>query len=235
MSRIAPLFSFALHAAVLFTLGKRSSSTPPHAGPGEPGTAVTFSAVATGLLVELAPAPAAEAAPALLPAAPEFTPPAPAINPPPSVELLTAKASPIPAPAAATAKATTARSERTTPRGSRAPGATPGTAGGSGLARGGAGYMPPRFHLRYKPAYPEEARARRLEGTVLLLVSLDASGRVTEAAIRRTCGHGSLDRAALRAVRSWRFDPARQNGTAIAAQVEIPIRFRFEAHVTTRA
>ncbi len=91
-----------------------------------------------------------------------------------------------------------------------------------------AGYVPPRFLLRNKPLYPMNARAQHLEGTVLLLVSVDAAGHVTSTNVLRSCGHEILDRAALAAVRSWRFDPARQDGAAIAARVEVPVRFRFE-------
>ncbi len=88
-----------------------------------------------------------------------------------------------------------------------------------------AGYVPPQFRLRYKPPYPPEARAQRWEGTVLLLVSVDAAGRVTRAAVRHSCGHPVLDRSALDSVRTWRFEPARQNGLTTAAEVEVPVRF----------
>ncbi len=246
MLRSAPLFSFALHAAVLVIVGRWSYPTPPRGGSAESVVGVSFSAGAGGLLVESAPSPATEAAPTLLPPAPEFAPSTLAIETPPP-ELLTAATSPIPAPLIATAKPATARSLRTPPRGSRATSPALDAGGGSGAGsaqltrsgtgRGGdaSGYVPPQFRVRYKPAYPEAARTRRLEGTVLLLVSLDASGRVTEVAIHRSSGHGTLDQAALQAVRSWRFDPARQNGTAIATRVEIPIRFRFEERAATRA
>jgi protein TonB len=95
---------------------------------------------------------------------------------------------------------------------------------------GGTGYVPPQFRLRYKPPYPQEARAQCLEGTVLLLVSVDAKGRVTDASIRQSSGHAVLDRVATETVRSWRFDPARQDGASVASQVEVPVRFRFEDH-----
>jgi len=94
---------------------------------------------------------------------------------------------------------------------------------------GGAGFVPPAFLLRYKPPYPEQARSRHLEGVVLLLASVDINGRVSNATIRQSCGHALLDRAALEAVRSWRFSPARQGDNTVPAIVEIPIRFTFSA------
>ncbi len=81
--------------------------------------------------------------------------------------------------------------------------------------------------MRYKPPYPEEARAQRIEGVVMLLVGVDASGRVTNARLSQSCGHEILDRAALTAIRSWKFVPAQQSGQAVAATVEVPIRFHF--------
>jgi protein TonB len=62
--------------------------------------------------------------------------------------------------------------------------------------------------MRYKPSYRAQARAQKLEGTVLLIVAVDADGRVTSASLEQSCGHAVLDHAALDAVRSWRFDPA---------------------------
>jgi protein TonB len=76
--------------------------------------------------------------------------------------------------------------------------------------------------------YPPAARAQRIEGTVLLLVTVDSAGRVTDASISQSSGHAILDRAALAAVRAWRFEPARQGGAPVIAQVELPVRFQME-------
>src|SRR5206468_2930009 len=102
------------------------------------------------------------------------------------------------------------------------------TNGGAGVGPQNAGYVPPKFLVRYKPPYPEEARVQHLEGTVLLLVSIDAEGHLTSTEIGRSCGHPRLDRAAFSAVQSWRFSPALQNGVPIATKVELPVSFKFE-------
>lgn len=49
--------------------------------------------------------------------------------------------------------------------------------------------------------YPREAISRSLEGEVVLLLMLDASGRVQSAEIARSSGHALLDEAALDAAR----------------------------------
>jgi protein TonB len=50
--------------------------------------------------------------------------------------------------------------------------------------------------------YPAEARSRGLEGRVVLEIVLNADGTVRELSPRRSSGHGVLDDAALRSVRS---------------------------------
>lgn len=75
------------------------------------------------------------------------------------------------------------------------------------------------------PRYPDECRRRREEGTVVLLVRVDTGGRVAKLEIHASSGVALLDEAALEAVRSWRFDPATEDGAAIAAEVRVPVEF----------
>ncbi len=76
-----------------------------------------------------------------------------------------------------------------------------------------------------KPHYPHSARRRKLEGVVLLEVLVSAHGEAKNVAVKQSSGHGVLDQAARSAVEKWRFVPAANNGIAIAATVEVPIRF----------
>ena len=90
---------------------------------------------------------------------------------------------------------------------------------------GGQSYTPARYASCPPPAFPAEARKARLSGTVLLLVQIDERGRPLSITLRQTSGHTILDTAALRAVRAWRFEPARRDGKPVDARLEIPIRF----------
>jgi protein TonB len=241
MSRCALIVSLALHASFLILIGSWGPVT--HDGFSTTGVAVSFSPgnPAESLLVEAAPAASPEPLPLL--AEPEFSAPAPAVDlQVPVVSALTGAPSPLTAdtgimrtmpakPELSPPKRARARSRAIVHAASGQRGLSVGPAGGDfGGGDGGSersGYVPPQFRLRYKPPYPAAARAQHLEGTVLLLVSVDSAGRVTRAEIHRSCGHAVLDRAALDAVRLWRFEPARQNGMATDAQVEVPVRFRF--------
>jgi len=246
MSRSALLVSLALHASVLAFVGW--SHLAGHAGLGSTEIGVAFSSGdAGGLVVEMEPAAEpATATPATPTYEPIISPPTPVIEvrpspiaasdfaPPP---ITTTMILPQEVPPIASAKKTRSKSRAMTSSGKAASlssnasssGAGGGGAVGAGTGGGGPGYIPPQFLMRYKPPYPDQARAMRLEGIVLLLVSVDAAGHVTDARLSHSCGHEVLDRAALSAVRSWRFIPARQANQPISATVEVPIRFHLSA------
>ena len=86
----------------------------------------------------------------------------------------------------------------------------------------------PRSIFSPHPVYPAAALSKGETGRVVLRVQVDATGRVTAVSIDRSSGSRSLDAAASAAIRRWRFNPATGNGTPIASEVRIPVRFRIE-------
>lgn len=78
------------------------------------------------------------------------------------------------------------------------------------------------------PRYPLEARQRKEQGTVVLEVQLSPAGLVEQIEIHRSSGSPRLDKAALDAVRRWRFVPARQGEQAVDAWVLVPITFTLQ-------
>ena len=81
---------------------------------------------------------------------------------------------------------------------------------------------PPQLRAASEAAYPEQARELRLEGSVLLALTIDAGGQVTAAEVLAPAGHG-FDEAAREAALRFRFEPARRAGQPIAARV----RYRY--------
>ncbi|MCJ2178305.1 TonB family protein [Novosphingobium sp. 2580] len=75
------------------------------------------------------------------------------------------------------------------------------------------------------PVYPVQARRQREQGTVKLLVLVGVDGRVEDIEIASSSGSTALDRAALRAVRHWRWEPVSRNGTAMAVRGYVVIPF----------
>ena len=81
-----------------------------------------------------------------------------------------------------------------------------------------AGQTPP-------PQYPPAALRSGVSGTVMVRVAVDASGMPTEVTLEKKSGSRDLDRAALEAVKKWRFQPAQRDGQPVAASLVIPIDF----------
>lgn len=92
---------------------------------------------------------------------------------------------------------------------------------------------PPVYQADYlrnpPPDYPRLSRRLREEGEVELRVRVDPAGQPVVVELARSSGSGRLDEAALRAVRDWRFEPARRGGQAVEAWVRVPILFKLEA------
>jgi protein TonB len=116
------------------------------------------------------------------------------------------------------------------PAQSAKPAATPGEP--SPVAHESAPVSAPIFNAGYlynpPPRYPLIARRNGEEGTVLLKVLVARDGVPSAVTVEGSSGSEHLDRAALEAVWSWRFVPAKQGGRAIEAWVRVPIVFRLE-------
>lgn len=75
------------------------------------------------------------------------------------------------------------------------------------------------------PVYPTIAREEGWQGTVILKVLVDAEGRSANVQILKSSGYKVLDHSALKAVRKWRFLPARTGSFSFSSWIKIPIRF----------
>lgn len=80
------------------------------------------------------------------------------------------------------------------------------------------------------PDYPPSARTRGQQGEALVRILVGTDGQASQVRIERSSGHSILDRAALLAVRGWRFHPARVDGIAREAWIVVPINFSLERH-----
>lgn len=86
----------------------------------------------------------------------------------------------------------------------------------------------PRVLRVPRVAYPKRARDKRIQGTVKLRVTVGANGRVLRVKVLRGLGYG-LDRAAVRALRRARFEPAKaSNGRSVPYTIRYRYRFRLE-------
>ena len=75
------------------------------------------------------------------------------------------------------------------------------------------------------PTYPTESRRRREQGTVRLRVLVGLDGRVADIGLADSSGSERLDRAALAAVKRWRWAPLRRAGEAVMVRGIVSIPF----------
>lgn len=78
------------------------------------------------------------------------------------------------------------------------------------------------------PRYPAQAWRRRESGTVMVRVDVGPDGVPTSTSLAQSSRSRSLDKAALDAVRRWRFEPAMAGGRPVVASVVVPIEFNLD-------
>jgi TonB family protein len=110
----------------------------------------------------------------------------------------------------------------------RGGGVGPGEGGGfgGGVFRVGGGVSAPKVVFAPDPDYSEEARKAKYQGTVILWLIVDSSGRPQQIKVARTLGMG-LDQKAVDAVRQWKFEPAMKDGSPVAVQINVEVNFRL--------
>ncbi len=86
----------------------------------------------------------------------------------------------------------------------------------------------PMYQTNPPPKYPEMARKRGFEGNVVLEVLVDRHGTVTNLRLLLSSGHPILDKAAMRSVKNWTFEPGMKGKTKVEMWVKIPIRFELK-------
>jgi TonB family protein len=89
----------------------------------------------------------------------------------------------------------------------------------------GPGIVPPFVVSKAPPAYTDEARLAKLEGSVLLSVVVDADGQPRDIQVIRPLGLG-LDESAVENVRAWQFKPGTRNGMPVDVVVQQEVFFR---------
>ena len=77
-----------------------------------------------------------------------------------------------------------------------------------------------------EPEYSEAARKARYQGTVILAIDVDTSGRATNIRVTHGLGLG-LDEKAIDAVKKWVFRPAMAAGRPVIAPAQVEVTFHL--------
>ena len=91
----------------------------------------------------------------------------------------------------------------------------------------GPGMTPPKLVHKVEPQYTEDARDRKIAGTVVLTLEVDKEGNPDKVAVERGLDSG-LDWMAVTAVRQWRFAPAVKDGEPIRVFAHIEVNFKLK-------
>ena len=79
---------------------------------------------------------------------------------------------------------------------------------------------------RVAPVYPELAKRARVQGKVVLVVTVDEEGNVSD--IRVSTGHPLLNEAAISAVKQWKYSPTLLNGEPVPVIATVTVIFNLK-------
>ena len=78
-----------------------------------------------------------------------------------------------------------------------------------------------------KPVYPASATRRGQQGTVVLLLTIDTQGNVSNARIAKSSGFPALDAAVLKVAPEWEFYPFTRDGVPVSRTINWPYEFKL--------
>jgi TonB family protein len=93
--------------------------------------------------------------------------------------------------------------------------------GKSGLVQVPAHVMASRIVKQVQPKYPEEAKKKKIQGTVVLNVKIGKDGTVEN--LKVVSGPKVLQRSSLDAVRQWTYKPFLLNGNPVEVETTISV------------
>jgi TonB family protein len=100
------------------------------------------------------------------------------------------------------------------------------TSASDGVFSVGSGVSPPTIVFKVDPEYSEEARKAKFNGSVLLAITVDSTGRARDIHVVRALGMG-LDDEAIAAVTQWRFKPGTKGGQPVNVKAQVAVNFRL--------
>lgn len=85
---------------------------------------------------------------------------------------------------------------------------------------------PPHVIYMPDPEYSEQARRKKIQGVVVLSVTVAVDGSTRDIKIVKGLGYG-LDEKAVEAARRWKFKPALKDGEPIEKEIAAEVSFRL--------
>jgi periplasmic protein TonB len=86
----------------------------------------------------------------------------------------------------------------------------------------------PELIKRIAPEYPEDAAQKGIEGAVDLAFMVSPRGDVSDVTVVHSEPSSIFNRAAIAAVRHWKYQPRTVNGVAVESQVQLRMTFKLD-------
>ena len=96
--------------------------------------------------------------------------------------------------------------------------------------RVGGNIQATKLTYQVKPLYPENLQQQGIEGTVLLraIITKDGSLNAPSIMVISTLANPELAKAAIDAVKQWRYEPTLLNGEPVEVATTITVHFKLQ-------
>ena len=84
----------------------------------------------------------------------------------------------------------------------------------------------PKATYAPQPEYTDKARKQKINGTVVLTMVVTEEGKVRDVRVTKSLDRG-LDKQAIAAVSTWKFEPGTKDGKPVAVQLPVEVDFRL--------
>ena len=89
-----------------------------------------------------------------------------------------------------------------------------------------ADVTPPKAVYHPDPQYTDSARKKKIHGTVVVAMIVTPDGKVRDVKVIKSLDK-DLDKQAIAAVGTWRFEPATKDGKPVAVHLKAEANFRI--------
>jgi protein TonB len=86
---------------------------------------------------------------------------------------------------------------------------------------------PPKLIKKVNPVYPDEARKEGIEGAVILKVRTDEQGSIEKIKVLDS-PHDLLSKAAIEAVKQWKYEPLLKKGNPVPIIFTVTMNFKLK-------
>ncbi len=99
---------------------------------------------------------------------------------------------------------------------------------GTMASQAGGENKPARATQVTTPVYPQSARSRGLSGYVLLELTINERGMISDVIVLKSEPQGVFDQASIDAVKKWTFSPAMNEGKVVMSKIKQKVNFELD-------